>query len=332
MRPIGITDNFFSLGGHSFLAAQLVARVEQVFGKKLALSTLFAGPTIEQLARALEQQEEAGGSRTPVIAVQKGTSRRPFFFLHGDWTGGAFYCFTLARALGEDQPFYVLEPYKIDNQHIPPSLEVMAAAHLAALRAVQPEGPYLLGGFCNGGLLAYEMARQLHAEGEQVDLILITPAPPAEFKWVRDAIVFIGKLVQAPQEVQMGWFLRLRHVLRHVYRLVYSSSERVQDFDQLLAVDTRLTSPFPPVDALRKDYVGVFAWLTAGYLPTPYPEEITFFWSQAEPGIKAAWLKVTTIREREAQIIPGTHMACVTKYIHILAEKLSAHFNQMIDA
>jgi acyl carrier protein len=104
-RPIGIRDNFFSLGGHSLLAARLLARIEQVFGKKIPPSALFAGPTIEHLASALREEEDAD-SRAPVVTIQAGGSRRPFFFLHGNREGGSFYCFRLARDLGPDQPFY----------------------------------------------------------------------------------------------------------------------------------------------------------------------------------------------------------------------------------
>jgi acyl carrier protein len=170
VRPIGIRDNFFYLGGHSLLAARLLNRIEQSFGKKLSLATLFAGPTIEQLANALQTEEQ--GSRVPVIPLQVNGSRRPFFYLHGNWNSEAFYCYALARHLGPDQPFYALEPYHFEGLCVPPTIEAMAAAHLEAIRAVQPEGPYVLGGFCNGGLVAYEMARQLQAQGEQVETLL----------------------------------------------------------------------------------------------------------------------------------------------------------------
>ncbi|HEU5229812.1 MAG TPA: amino acid adenylation domain-containing protein, partial [Ktedonobacteraceae bacterium] len=167
-QRIGIKDNFFSLGGHSLLAIRLIDRIEQAFGKKIPLATFFADPTIEHLAAALEKEEQTTGERCRLIRMQSRGSRRPFFFLHGIWTGGAFYCFPLARVLGADQPFYVLEPYKFEALQVPPTLEEMAAAHIKVLRNVQPEGPYLLGGFCNGGLIAFEMARQLQTAGQQL--------------------------------------------------------------------------------------------------------------------------------------------------------------------
>ena len=139
-RPIGIRDNFFDLGGHSLLAAQLVGRIEQAYGKRLALSTLFAKPTIEQLAVALQESAEEGKGKARMLPLQTEGSRRPFFFLHGDWTGGAFYCFALARACGAEQPFYVLEPYEFSDRDGPPTLEAIASAHIEAMRGVQARG------------------------------------------------------------------------------------------------------------------------------------------------------------------------------------------------
>ena len=180
-RPIGIRDNFFDLGGHSLLAAQLVGRIERVYGKRLALSTLFAKPTIEQLAVALQESGKEREKKAGILPLQAGGSRRPFFFLHGDWTGGAFYCFALARASGAEQPFYVLEPYAFSDRDGAPTLEAIASAHIEAMRGVQARGPYRLGGFCNGGLLAYEMARQLERDGEQVEFLgLINPSEPIQ--------------------------------------------------------------------------------------------------------------------------------------------------------
>jgi amino acid adenylation domain-containing protein len=322
IRPIGIRDNFFRMGGHSLLAARMINQFEQVSGKRIPLSTLFAGPTIEQLVNALQQEEKP--SRYPLVAVQANGSRKPFFFLHGDWTRGAFYCFTLADALERDQPFYVLEPYRGDGVEIPTTLEDMAAAHLASLRTLQPEGPYLLGGFCNGGVLAYELARQLRAEGQRVDLlVLINPTPPAYFKWLRDVVNCLGGVMGFSHDRRANWFLRLRHALRHLYRKLHASNDvRVQDFEQLKQVDPRLDAMFPPVEALRKDYIGVFTWLVAAYFPGHYSSKITFFWASEEPAIRKAWRKVSEATEIEICDVPGTHMTCITEHIHTLAEHL----------
>jgi hypothetical protein len=135
-------------------------------------------PQIAVATRAVTQYAEADVAtpRECVVTIQIGGSKRPFFFLHGDWIDGAYWCFPLAHELGSDQPFYALEPYSFDGMPVPPKFEAIAAAHLKSLRSVQPEGPYLLGGFCNGALLAYEMARQLHTQGHKVDLL---------YSWIR---------------------------------------------------------------------------------------------------------------------------------------------------
>ncbi len=229
VQPIGIKDNFFFLGGHSLLAARLVSRIEQIFGKRIPLTTLFTGPTIEQLANALQDDEDLD-LQAPLVAVQQGGSRRPFFFLHGDYKGGAFYCIPLAQGLGADQPFYALEPFKFDDLQSPPTLESVATAHINLLRTVQPKGPYLLGGFCNGGLVAYEMARQLHTEGETVDLLaLINPTPVGYLRFSRTVIKHIGDLMGLGQNKQLTSFLWTRHMyryLQHVYRYLRFPSYR----------------------------------------------------------------------------------------------------------
>lgn len=156
-------------------------------------------------------------SRAQVVAVQPAGSKNPFFFLHGDFKGGAFFCFPLSRDVGSDQPFYALEPYSFDGQPVPPSVEAMAAAHIRSMCAIQPKGPYLLGGFCNGGVVVYEMARQLQAIGEAVDLVVvIDPAPYTFLKWMRDVINFFCNLTRRSQARQVYWYLWMRHMYRYL--------------------------------------------------------------------------------------------------------------------
>jgi pimeloyl-ACP methyl ester carboxylesterase len=305
----------------------MLDRIEHVFGRRMALSTLFSGPTIAQLAEALQPQVKSD-ARTLILPVQAGGSRRPFFFLHGDWTGGAFYCFAIARALGPDQPFYVLEPHKVEGLQSLPSLEAMAAAHIEALRTIQPEGPYLLGGFCNGGLLAYEMARQLQEAGERIDLLaLIDPSPPIRFKAMRTISGLVSKLPGLGVNMQAQLFLCVRHAYRHVYRTLCPSGRRIQDFGKLLVIDPRLERMFPSVEALYNDYIGVFTWLVLRHETGVYPGKISFYWPSEEPFGKKKWLPVIKAKageEIEHHIVPGTHMSCVTEHVQDLAACLSS--------
>jgi len=209
--PIGITDNFFDLGGHSLLAVRLIDRIAQVCGKKLPLATLFAGATVDHLAQALARDEGDDAPR-PLVEIQAGGDRRPFFFLHGDVYGG-FYASTIARYLGPDQPFYALQPQGLDDGVAPDTIEAMAAAHIATLRAFRPDGPYRLGGFCHGGVLAFEMARQLQAHGQQVDLLVLIAAEATKtrYAFVHPVMERYGGLIGLRPSQRAAYALLLRY-------------------------------------------------------------------------------------------------------------------------
>ena len=181
VTPIGIRDDFFDLGGSSLLALEMVHKIEQLFDHQVSLSAMMAGATVEQLAEAIKRETETLCG--PISRVQAGGGRPPFFFLHGDYLGGGFYCQRLARRLGPDQPFYALHPFGLDDDPIPECYQTMASRYLAALCAVQPSGPYRLGGSCNGGLVALEVARCLLAEGEQVDRLILIGASAMNVRW-----------------------------------------------------------------------------------------------------------------------------------------------------
>jgi amino acid adenylation domain-containing protein len=324
-RPIGIRDHFLDLGGHSLLAVQLAGRIEHVYGRKLQLSTLFANPTVEQLAAALDGEEGRGRAR--VLPVQTDGNRTPFFFLHGDWTGAGFHCVPLARACGPEQPFYRLEPYVFSAREGAPTFEVIARAHIDAMRAVQPRGPYRLGGYCNGGLLAYEMARQLEAEGEQTEFLgLVTPSPPMQTSILRAVCDWAHRATRADRSRRADLFLRARHALRHVYRHLLPHGSRARDFGQLLAIDPRLGAMFPPRDALYNDYIGVFHWAVTGYKTGTFAGKITLFWARQETEMYQAWRPIVEDSQRsgsEERLVTGALISCITRYVQELAESLA---------
>jgi len=174
---VGVHDHFFEVGGHSLLAARLIDAIERRTGYALPLTTMFTDDTIAGLANAIRTGARAPDG--PILRVNETGSLPPFTYLHGDFTGGGFYSQTFARALGDEQPTFIVHPHGLAEPAIPESIEAMAHERLTALREVQPTGPYLLGGHCAGGLVAFEMARQLEAQGECVPAVVLveTVAP-----------------------------------------------------------------------------------------------------------------------------------------------------------
>jgi len=186
-RPIGIQDNFFDLGGHSLLAARLMHRIKQVHGKTLPLAVLLQAPTVEQLAAVLLD----GGSRhwSSLVAIQPEGSKPPFFCVHG--VGGNVVGFVeLARQMKPDYPFYGLQSQGLgENRACHTRIEDMAAHYLDEIRTVQAKGPYHLGGFSLGGLVAYEMACQLLARGEGVSLLVLFDTYASNPKPVNESLL-----------------------------------------------------------------------------------------------------------------------------------------------
>ncbi len=178
---IGIRDNFFDLGGHSLLAARLMHRIEQTLGQRLPLAALLQAPTVEQFA-ALLRHEGWSASWSSLVAIQPEGSRPPFFCVHG--VGGNVVGFRdLARHMGGDQPFYALQPRGLDGkQPCMTSVAEMAESYLREIRRVQPEGPYRIGGYSFGGLVAYEMAQQLRAQDQDVSLLALFDTYPGKME------------------------------------------------------------------------------------------------------------------------------------------------------
>ena len=169
-----MTDNFFELGGHSFLAVRLMAQIQDKFGHNLPVSTLFENPTIEKLASIVSQPSRQS-SGSALVAINSSGSKIPFFCIHGAG-GDISHYFNLSRRLGEDYPFYALEDNVEQDKPEIISVEETATRYLQEIRKVQPNGPFLLGGHCYGGVLAFEIAQQLQKQGQTVGLVLVIDA------------------------------------------------------------------------------------------------------------------------------------------------------------
>jgi acyl-coenzyme A synthetase/AMP-(fatty) acid ligase/thioesterase domain-containing protein/acyl carrier protein len=172
---VGVDENFFELGGHSLLTMRLFAHIEKAFGERLPLDTLLQAPTVMQLAGILAQRELSEPVPS-LVALQPKGSKPPFFWVHGE-NSNAF----LARYLGPDQPVYGLLQQSRDGRPAAhTTVEDIAGYYLKGIRRVQPDGPYFLGGYCVGGILAFEIAQQLRKQGQEVGLLTMVDPPYGE--------------------------------------------------------------------------------------------------------------------------------------------------------
>lgn len=175
VKPISITDNFFDLGGHSFLAAMLLARIKNDLGHSLPLGTLFAAPTIQKLGAMIQEQMEAPTASCIVPFHEEG-DHPPLFLIAG--VGGHVFTFhRFARMLGPRQPTYGIKAIGIDGTRPPlHRIEDIAAEYVKEITELRPKGPYLLGGFSVGAVVALEVGLQLRKLGHEVKMLVVFDA------------------------------------------------------------------------------------------------------------------------------------------------------------
>ena len=171
-KNVSIHDDFFDIGGHSLLAARMFARIEKELGKNLPLALLFEHSTIEKLA-AVMRQGDVTPEWTTLVPIKSKGSRPPLFLVHGA-EGNVLLYRDLADHLKDAQPVYGLQSEGLSGSpEFDPRVETMAENYISEIRKVQPHGPYFLGGYCMGGMVAFEMARQLEAMDEPTALVAL---------------------------------------------------------------------------------------------------------------------------------------------------------------
>lgn len=183
LKKISVRDDFFDLGGDSILSMRIVAHARKA-GLEFSPSLLFTHPTIHQLAQYLTESKSAT-SWSCLVPIKRSGNKAPLFLVHHGG-GGIFGYAELARQLDPDRPIYGLQEPGLENgQKFPDSIEEIARLYVKEIRTIQPQGPYSIGGFCFGGVVAYEMAQNLARLGETVGLLIlidalapIAPAPP----------------------------------------------------------------------------------------------------------------------------------------------------------
>ncbi|MBN1209743.1 MAG: amino acid adenylation domain-containing protein [Myxococcaceae bacterium] len=174
LEQVGVTDDFFSLGGHSMLALRLMGQVERRLGVKLPLDALFESPTIAGLAERLQAGQRAP-AHSPLVLLREGGARPPLFWIHP--VGGGVLCYQpLLARLPTDRPHYGLRSVGLLGVERPEALAELAREYVRHVIAVQPDGPVHLAGWSLGGVLAFEMARQLEAQGRKVAALVAIDA------------------------------------------------------------------------------------------------------------------------------------------------------------
>jgi amino acid adenylation domain-containing protein len=324
IKPVGVTDNFFELGGHSLLAVRLFALIEKRLGKKLPLTAVFQGATVEHLAGLLRQPATTGPQNS-LVPLQPGGNKPPLFLVHPAG-GHVFPYIHLAKFLGSDQPCYGLQARGLEDGQDPHTrIEDMAAWYIQALQTVQPTGPYLLGGWSMGGVVAFEMAQQLHAQGQRVALLALfdgrIPTPDETFpEEDAEAILLVERyfgisfgpiesLTELPKDQQLAFMLEQAKSAGLVpAELDVSQARR---FVELLRNDLRATQNY----ALHR-YPGRISFFKASETVEGASPDQTLGWNDwASGGV-------------DVHVVPGNHANLMYEpHVEVLAEKLTACLN-----
>ncbi|HYX14919.1 MAG TPA: amino acid adenylation domain-containing protein [Nostoc sp.] len=350
VEHIGIHDNFFDLGGNSLLAIRLLDQINKQFERDLPLSNLFLNQTIESLAIALYSKTDSLAC-FPLVPIQPNGSNPPFFCVHPIF-GVVFPYYELAHQLGENQPFYGLQPIGIDGETPLTRIEDMASRYIEALRSVQPKGPYFIGGWSFGGWVAFEMAQQLQNSGEEVALLAVLdtvapiksnlPSLSNAFKFIFTTVVpymwpfFLDYLylIAAPSKNRINRltsrFYNFQDLTRSLKTNLFSRFIQKEDATANLISNEskqRVLSESAIFPMLRVFYANSQAVLN--YVPQVYPKRINLFRTKVQLNVADAeasmgWDRLA-VGGTEIHHIPGNHLTMLRKpHIQVLAAQLKA--------
>jgi len=323
IQPIGVRDNFFQLGGHSLLAVRLIAQMEKALGKDLPLATIFQAPTVEQLARVLRN----GGGPSPrslVVPFRAGGSKPPFFCIGGRGD--------LVRHLSSDQPFYGLRPHGLDGRRAPSTVEEMAAECLAEIQALQPAGPYFLGGYSIGGVVAFEVAQQLRTQGQEVALlVLFDPTRPGwgqSLPLMPNVATVSQRIARFRDDVSRHWS-RLR-LLEPAKKLAYvSASAFGRKLKEVICTFYLGTGRRVP-QCLRTFYfVDAGRRAARAYVPRVYPGRVILFCAEKDPlDLQRAWGNLAA-GGFETHRVPADHHGMLNEpHVQVVAEWLTVYLHR----
>ncbi len=336
INDIGIQENFFELGGHSLLAVSLINRIEQKLDKRLPLTSLFQNGTIASLAQLLAQETTQPAS-SPLIAIQSQGDKTPFFAVHP--IGGNVLCYAdLARYLGTEQPFYGLQALGLNETEKPlSSIKEMAMVYIEAIQTIQASGPYYLGGWSMGGVIAFEIAQQLSAQGQTVALLaLIDSYSPILLNLVNTQKDFAESLPTDLNESLNLTYAFVRDLASMFNQEISFSEAEISDFTsaELLAhflVWSKENSILPPElgEQQIKTWLALFQanrQALFNYSPKAYSGKTIFFGADESSLKSTGWNEV--ISDLESEWISGDHYSLIKN--PILAEKLNGYLQQIV--
>ena len=334
IESLGINDDFFELGGHSLLAVHLIAKINKQFGKNIQLSAIFQSSTIKQLAILHEQANYQTSS--PLVAIQPQGSKPPLFFVHP--VGGNILCYyELSLHLSSDQPFYGLQALGLNGESQPYTrIEDMAAKYIEALREIQPNGPYFLGGWSMGGIVAFEMATQLLRHGDQVDMLamLDSPAPVNseqiakidDYNDVKILVDFAIDMAQSAGKNLSSSVEQLQGLTLDEQLNYFLEQARIVN---LVPWDFELEQLRCLLKVFKNNVLAL-----QSYTPQVYPNQIIYFHASDEVSNKFSdptliWSRLSG-KPIEIITIPSNHYTIITKpHIQTVLEHLNVFMNQI---
>ncbi|MHB8206503.1 non-ribosomal peptide synthetase [Mucilaginibacter sp.] len=182
LQQVGIYDNFFDLGGHSLLALRVIANVEKVTSKQFPVNVLFEYQTIEKFAEFLEEDGKKSKLQS-LVPIKAAGNNKPLYVVSGI-NGTAFAFVRFANMLDAEQPVYLLqEPQEIgEMEEFPATVEGIAATYIDQILKQNPDGPFAIAGHCFGGIIAFEMAKQMEKMGKEVKLLALMDIDISDFE------------------------------------------------------------------------------------------------------------------------------------------------------
>ncbi|WP_083519556.1 AMP-binding protein [Bradyrhizobium jicamae] len=298
---VTIDDDFFARGGDSLLAMEMLIEVERLIGQPVPETILFGAETIRQLAPKIAMQ--TGAQATPFFEFSAGGHRRPLYFFNGDTLSGHEGMRRMVELFGPDYPIISIGPHGLRGEPVPPSIEAMAADRLPHILERQTSGPFLLGGKCNGAMVAFEAARLLMAAGHKVDLVAMVDPPTIAARPASRAILGLMKPIVSP----------------HFLRWMYEQMAQLERYAKARRRDRNAIVKGAFLPALWDAY----SIAMAQYLPAPLEVPVTFYSAEHDG---RAWRHLSS--QVEVLQVPGGHGGCLT----IGADLLVDHLRQRIDA